>query len=274
MRTPVLSSLLLASGDRDRLRAWYAAAFDVHPDPDGFLWFGRVGVLLDERADVATETVEPGRVVLNYEVSDIQARARHLDEIGATWIAPVEYRADGGAWFATVADPDGNYIQLIQLAPEYWSQRRARHHGSPAVSGPLTNASSAVRLPAQDLDRARRFYADVLGLEPAETRPGGLSYECGGTSFVVYQSQGKPSGEHTQMGFYVADIETTVAELRRRGVQFEDIDVPGMRTVNGIADIEGNYPSTGAIGERGAWFHDSEGNLLGVGQLVMPQDTG
>jgi hypothetical protein len=51
-------------------------------------------------------------------------------------------------------------------------------------------------------------------------------------------------------------------------VQFEDIDVPGMRTVDGIADIEGHYPSTGAIGERAAWFHDSEGNLLGVGQLI------
>lgn len=43
---------------------------------------------------------------------------------------------------------------------------------------------------------------------------------------------------------------------------------PGMRTVDGIADIEGHYPSTGAIGERAAWFHDSEGDLLGVGQLV------
>jgi hypothetical protein len=55
--------------------------------------------------------------------------------------------------------------------------------------------------------------------------------------------------------------------LRRRGVAFEEVDVPGLRTVDGIADIEGNYPSKGA-GERGAWFRDSEGNLVGVGQPV------
>jgi catechol 2,3-dioxygenase-like lactoylglutathione lyase family enzyme len=134
----------------------------------------------------------------------------------------------------------------------------------------LAEATCAVRLPAQDLDRARGFYAEQLGLEPAEARPGGLRYECGGTSFVVYQSQGKASGDHTQMAIYVADIESAVGELRARGVQFEEIDAPGMRTVDGIADIAGNYPSTGAIGERAAWFHDSEGNLLGLAQLVMP----
>ena len=100
-----------------------------------------------------------------------------------------------------------------------------------------------------------------------------MSYECGGTSFVLYQSQGRASGDHTQMGFYVADIEAAVAELRERGVEFMDVDAPGLRTAHGIADIEGHYPSTGAIGERAAWFHDSEGNLLGVAQLVMPASS-
>jgi hypothetical protein len=69
------------------------------------------------------------------------------------------------------------------------------------------------------------------------------------------------------MAFEVDDLESVVAELRRRGVAFEEVDVPGLRTVDGIADIEGNYPSKGA-GERGAWFRDSEGNLVGVGQPV------
>jgi hypothetical protein len=55
--------------------------------------------------------------------------------------------------------------------------------------------------------------------------------------------------------------------LRRRGVVFEEVDVPGLRTVDGIADIEGNYPSKD-VGERAGWFRDSEGNLLGVGQPV------
>jgi catechol 2,3-dioxygenase-like lactoylglutathione lyase family enzyme len=83
----------------------------------------------------------------------------------------------------------------------------------------------------------------------------------------VFQSAGRASGDHTQIAFEVDDIESVVAELRRRGVVFEEVDVRGLRTVDGIADIEGNYPSKG-VGEGGAWFRDSEGNLLGVGQPV------
>jgi hypothetical protein len=67
------------------------------------------------------------------------------------------------------------------------------------------------------------------------------------------------------MGWEVEDIEATVRELRARGVVFEEYDFPGLKTVEGIADIEGNYPSKGS-GERGAWFRDSEGNMLGIGQ--------
>jgi hypothetical protein len=67
------------------------------------------------------------------------------------------------------------------------------------------------------------------------------------------------------MGWEVEDIEATVRELRARGVVFEEYDFPGLKTVEGIADIEGNYPSKGS-GERGAWFRDGEGNMLGIGQ--------
>jgi catechol 2,3-dioxygenase-like lactoylglutathione lyase family enzyme len=125
----------------------------------------------------------------------------------------------------------------------------------------------ATRLPAKDLERARAFYRDKLGLEPVEERPGGLLYQCGSGSFALFASGGAPSGEHTQMAFTVDDIQAVVSELRRRGVIFEEVDVPGLRTVDGIADITGNYPSIGT-GERGAWFRDSEGNLLGIGQPV------
>ena len=126
----------------------------------------------------------------------------------------------------------------------------------------------AARLPAQDLDRARAFYSERLGLEPADERPGGLLYRVGNGEFALFQSTGRASGEHTQFGFEVDDIEATVAELRARGVVFEEVDVPGLRTRDGIADIEGNYPSKGASGERAAWFRDSEGNVIGIGQLV------
>ena len=131
----------------------------------------------------------------------------------------------------------------------------------------LSKGRVAARLPAQDLKRARAFYADKLDLHPVEEREGGLRYVCGGCEFALFESAGGPSGDHTQMGWQVEDIEATVAELRSRGVVFEEYDFPGLQTVDGIADIEGNYPSKGT-GERGAWFRDSEGNMLGIGQPV------
>jgi catechol 2,3-dioxygenase-like lactoylglutathione lyase family enzyme len=131
----------------------------------------------------------------------------------------------------------------------------------------LSDGHVAPRLPAQDLERARAFYAEKLGLDPTEERPGGLRYQLGGGEFVLFESAGAPSGEHTQMAIEVDDLESTVAELRGRGVVFEEYDFPGLSTSDGIAEIEGNYPSKGS-GERGAWFRDSEGNMIGLGQPV------
>ena len=132
----------------------------------------------------------------------------------------------------------------------------------------LDASDVATRLPAQDLERARAFYAEKLGLVPVEERPGGLRYRCGNGYFALFASSGAPSGEHTQMGWEVDDLEATVAELGRRGVVFEEYDLPGLRTVDGIAEVAGNYPSRGGVGERAAWFRDSEGNLLGIGQAI------
>ncbi|WP_406163185.1 VOC family protein [Streptomyces sp. NBC_00882] len=132
----------------------------------------------------------------------------------------------------------------------------------------LARGRVATRLPAQDLDRVRRFYAEQLGLEPVDERPGGLLYRCGGTDFALFQSTGASPGTFTQMGWEVDDIETVVSQLRQRGVVFEEVDLPGFRTRNGIADIDGNYPSKNSRGERAAWFRDSEGNLLGIGEPV------
>jgi catechol 2,3-dioxygenase-like lactoylglutathione lyase family enzyme len=131
----------------------------------------------------------------------------------------------------------------------------------------LEHSDVATRLPVQDLKRARSFYAEKLGLEPVEERPGGLLYRCGKGSFALFLSTGAAAGTHTQMGWEVADIEATVAALRARGVVFEEYDLPGLKTVDGIAQIAGNYPSKGT-GEKGAWFKDSEGNLVGIGQPV------
>src|SRR3954453_12049527 len=132
----------------------------------------------------------------------------------------------------------------------------------------LQQARMAPRLPAQALERARRWYAEKLGLEPVDERPGGLLYRIASCDFALFASAGASPGTFTQMGFEVDDIDATAAELKARGVVFEEVDVPGLETVGGIADIEGNYPSKNARGERGGWFRDSEGNLLGIGQPV------
>src|SRR4030095_511710 len=128
------------------------------------------------------------------------------------------------------------------------------------------HSSVATRLPVQDLERARLFYAEKLSLEPVEERPGGLLYRCGNGSFALFVSSGASSGDFTQMAFEVTDLKATVAALRARGVVFEEYDLPGLKTVNGIAEVAGNYPSKGGVGELAAWFRDSEGNLLRIGR--------
>lgn len=131
----------------------------------------------------------------------------------------------------------------------------------------LERGDVAARIPAQDIRRAKAFYAEKLGLTPTEERAGGLRYRCGSGWFSLFESSGRASGDHTQMAWEVQDIEAAVKELRRRGVVFEEYDLPGFKTVDGIAYVADNYPSKG-VGERAAWFRDSEGNLLGIGQPV------
>src|SRR5262245_27114606 len=131
----------------------------------------------------------------------------------------------------------------------------------------LKDGRVATRLPAQDLQRAQAFYSEKLGLEPSEERPGGLLYQCAGGAFALFKSAGACSGTFTQMSWEVDDLAETVAALRRRGVVFEDVDVPGLKTVDGIAAVAGNYPSKGS-GEKAAWFRDSEGNMLGIGEPI------
>jgi catechol 2,3-dioxygenase-like lactoylglutathione lyase family enzyme len=140
------------------------------------------------------------------------------------------------------------------------------------MTGLLNSAHAVTKLPAQDLDRARRFYRDRLGLEPVEEREGGLRYVCGETEFHLFLSSGSASGESSQMGFEVTDIDSVVADLRARGLEFEhfeiaDFEIPGFAIEDGILSAPDNYPSKGS-GERGIFFRDSEGNLLGIGQAT------
>jgi catechol 2,3-dioxygenase-like lactoylglutathione lyase family enzyme len=100
----------------------------------------------------------------------------------------------------------------------------------------LKDARVAARIPTQDLDRARRFYAEKLGLEPSEEREGGLLYRFSNGEFALFESAGSSPGTFTQMGWEVDDIEATVADLEARGLEFE---------YQGITDVEGNYPKLG-----------------------------
>jgi catechol 2,3-dioxygenase-like lactoylglutathione lyase family enzyme len=137
-------------------------------------------------------------------------------------------------------------------------------------SGPLASSRAITKLPARDLDRARAFYRDRLGLTPVEEREGGLRYLCASGEFHLFLSTGSASGESTQIGFEVEDIDSVVADLRARGVVFEEIDalrITGFEVVDGMIEVEDNYPSKGT-GERGAWFRDSEGNILALGQPI------
>ena len=135
----------------------------------------------------------------------------------------------------------------------------------------LRDAKVAARLPAQDLTRARKWYSDKLGLEPSEEREGGLLYRIGGCEFALFASSGKSDGSFTQMAFTVSDVEAEAAELRIRGVVLESYDDANFKTLDGVAEIHGNYPSKGD-GERACWFRDSEGNMLGMGQPTYRND--
>jgi catechol 2,3-dioxygenase-like lactoylglutathione lyase family enzyme len=141
------------------------------------------------------------------------------------------------------------------------------------MPGPLDHAHAVTKIPVQDLDRARRWYSECLGLEAAEERAGGLRYLCGDTEFHLFASTGKASGISTQMGFEVEDLAATVADLRARGVSFERFDAPMFtQHDDGTIDVDGNYPSKGT-GERGAFFYDCDGNLFGMGQATGPRDS-
>ena len=132
--------------------------------------------------------------------------------------------------------------------------------------------SAATRLPAQDLDRARRWYLEKLGLRPTEERPGGLRYCIGAGEFSIFLSSGRSAGDFTQLAITVDDVRPVVDELKRRGVNFLEYESGRLKTIDGIAHVAGNYPSKGSA-ELGCWFHDSEGNLISLGQSLKEAMT-
>ena len=115
-----------------------------------------------------------------------------------------------------------------------------------------------VYIPAKDIVRARKFYEGTLGFEPKEEYAGGVVYVfAGGTACFLYPTPNAGTSKASQAFWSVADVEREVAELKARGVVFEEYDIPGITMKNSIA--------TGG-GAKTAWFKDSEGNILAVSQ--------
>ncbi|MEU6141325.1 VOC family protein [Streptomyces sp. NPDC047081] len=112
-------------------------------------------------------------------------------------------------------------------------------------------------IPASDLDRAKHFYGDTLGLKLVLDGSDFAVFESGGVQFSLYSTPSGGKAAHTLATWLVTDLNTEMTDLRGRGVTFEDYDQPGLKTVNGVAEDDGM---------RAAWFKDSEGNILCVTQ--------
>ncbi|MEO3781103.1 VOC family protein [Micromonospora sp. B11E3] len=121
----------------------------------------------------------------------------------------------------------------------------------------LTDAPAQAAIPASDMERAKRFYRDTLGLTISREAEDAVHLESGGTQFFIYPTSNAGQAPHTLAAWMVADLDAEMTDLRGRGVTFEEYDLPGLKTVNGVAEF---------ATMRGAWFKDSEGNILGVSQ--------
>ena len=112
MAAPPIGSLLVGSSNVDKMKDWYRRAFDVSENEMGAFEFGAVQFFIEAHSEVSGPTKEPARVIINLDVEDAHKLEAKLNEVGATWVRPVEQEDFG--LIGTVADPDGNYVQIIQ----------------------------------------------------------------------------------------------------------------------------------------------------------------
>jgi catechol 2,3-dioxygenase-like lactoylglutathione lyase family enzyme len=119
----------------------------------------------------------------------------------------------------------------------------------------LTNAPVTTILPVMNMQRARDFYENKLGLAPVGTKPDGkFVYACGGGAVIaLFPKDGGTKADHTAVSFQVKDIGASIKALKATGVVFENYDLPGLKTVNHVCVLGS---------EKAAWFKDTEGNYL------------
>lgn len=128
----------------------------------------------------------------------------------------------------------------------------------------LTNSPIRPTIPVADLNRAKKFYEITLGLKSVpdnnnETTPGVAVFECGNSTLIELYQRSPSKADHTVATFEVSNIEEEVNVLRGKGVNFEEYDMPEIKTQNGIA-------TQGSM--KAAWFKDSEGNILCIHQRI------
>jgi len=124
----------------------------------------------------------------------------------------------------------------------------------------LTSSPVSASLPVVDLERAKKFYQDTLGLKLAEGNAEEFAmFECGNGTNLVLFPRAPTKADHTVASFEVFNIELVVRGLEAKGVKFQDYEADEIKTVNHIA-------TSGSM--KGAWFTDTEGNILGIFQKI------
>lgn len=233
---PTLGSLLIASPDPESLERWYS----------DLVSFGNVSVLYDKRDEITGDAAEPTRYILNFHCNDIKSVCARLDENGAEWVSKLEER-DGGMFFATVKDPDGNYVQIIQVGDQMIRDTMPTQ----PYSG----------FAVKDIDAARTFYSDVLGVRVVDLDMGGLSLVFGNNNAVlVYPKPNHEPADFTILNFPVENIDEEVDKLVKSGVIFE-------RYEGFDHDERGIMRGSGGKGPDIAWFTDPSGNILSLTQI-------
>ena len=125
----------------------------------------------------------------------------------------------------------------------------------------LANATAVATLTASDVERAKAFWTDKVGLrmDPEQSDPGGVVLDAGGGTKIFIYSSGAPKATNTVVSFKVDEVLATVNELKGKGVQFESYDMSEIKT------DENNIAHWGEM--QSAWFKDSEGNIVCVGNM-------
>ncbi len=121
------------------------------------------------------------------------------------------------------------------------------------------SASCFAVLPASDLARARSFWHDTFGVDPVDDgfEEGAEMFELGGTRVLIYETQFAGTAQNTALGIDSDDFDRDMADLKAKGVEFNEYDLPGVTTVDGVVEMGGM---------RTAWFNDSEGNIIALGE--------